>query len=400
MTTPTWLTEMHRQWHKARGTRLGTSSRPFSRDWHKLLEDSGLTSAEETKTAERELEALEKDGRLILKRHRYRQHNIEKVILPLENEKSWIAHFGGTPARELSDSSFAVLKDFSGREHPVFQKDWEVLLRTLHLRFTGGKSPHPFKWTEPVKLRETLEICWKLTANEWEPGTLVRNASVGIGLDSKGLEERKSVIESALTLLFNEDSGLKSLGLAEGDTHVEMSGIFQLNFPDGRAQKIDNLRIAKIDTSDIFRCESISTDATELLTIENRKTTFRQYATANRDNNRLIATTSYPGPTFCEFLRKLPTGITHKHFGDTDPSGWAILLKLREVAPGPVQAYRMKWRPGTTPAPLTGNDRNLLPKLLSCDLLADVRNEITAILEHNDKGDYEQETRGPDTDST
>ena len=389
---PTWLTEMHRQWHKARGKRLGAPSRPFSRDWHKLLEDSGLTTGEEIKTAERELEALETEGRLVVGRHRYRRHNIEKITLPLENEKWWMAHFGGRPAMDLVQDSCARLKDFLSMEHPIFPSEWQTLLGTLHTAFTGGRNPRPFKWTEPESLSEILGICWKLTAQEWEPGTLIRSASVAIGLDSKGLEKRQATIESALSQLFEEPFEMKSLGLAEGDTHVELSGVFQLNFPDGSAQKIENLRIAKIDTSDIFRCESISTDATELLTIENRKTTFRQFAAANADGSRLIATTSFPSPTFREFLEKLPPGITHSHFGDTDPAGWHILLKLREATSRPVHSFRMKWRPGITPVALTAYDRKLLPKLLCSVLLADVRDEISAILSHDDKGDYEQET--------
>ena len=394
MTTPTWLTEMHRQWHKARGRRIGTPSRPFSRDWQKLLDDSGIVSSEEIKTAERDLEALEKEGRLLLKRHRYRRHNIEKIILPLENEEWWIAYFGGTPARDLIARALAVLKDFTKREHSVSPAEWETLLATLHLRFTDGNNLHPFKWTEPENLQETLELCWKLTEREWQPGTLIRTASLAIGMDSKGLEERKAVIESALSLLFCEKFELKSLGLAEGDTHVELSGIFQLHFPDGTSQKIDNLRIAKIGTTDIFRCESITTDATELLTIENRKTTFRQYAELNRNGSKLIATTSFPGPTFREFLRKLPEGIVHQHFGDTDPAGWLILLKLREATPRHVDAFRMKWRPGKIPSPLSAYDRKHLPKLLSSERLQDVRAEIAAILSNNDKGDYEQESLG------
>lgn len=390
MTTPTWLTEMHRQWHKARGKKLGTASRPFSRDWHKLLEDSGIISAEDTGTSERELEAFERQGRLLIHRHRYRRHNIEKIILPLENEEWWMELFGVVPAMNLISQSLAILTELSGSPHPVFPDEWRTLLESLSLEFTAGRSPHPFKWTEPEKLRETLEICFRLTAREWEPGTLIRSASVAIGLDSKGLEKRQAGIESALSHLLGEKFELKSLGLAEGDTHVELSGRFRLNFPDGSSQKIDNLRIAKIDTTDIFRCESISTEATELLTIENRKTTFRQYAAANR--NALIATTSFPTPTFREFLKKLPREITHRHFGDTDPAGWHILLKLREATKRPVEAFRMNWRPGKSPNPLTAYDRKILPNLLSNNLLADVRDEIASILTHNDKGDYEQET--------
>ena len=400
MTPPTWLSEMHRQWHKARGKLLGKPSRPFSRDWHKLLDDSGIVSGENIGAAERELEALEKDGRLIVHRHRYRRHNIEKISLPLENEDWWMGLFGTIPAMELRESSLAILKRFSKTPHPLFPAEWSHLIRLLGAEFAAGKSLRSFKWTEPGSLRETLDICLQLTAREWEPGTLIRSASVAMGLDSKSLEKRQASIESALSILFGEDFELKSLGLAEGDTHVELSGRFRLNFPDGSRQEIDNLRIAKIDTSDIFRCESISTDATELLTIENRKTTFRQYASANLDGSALIATTSFPTPTFREFLSKLPEGITHRHFGDTDPAGWHILLKLREATHHPVRAFRMKWRPGNIPAPLTAYDQKLLPKLLVNDLLADVREEIRAILMHNDKGNYEQETceQGPGDD--
>ncbi len=390
--TPSWLTEMHRQWQRARGKRIGTPTRPFSRDWHKLLADSSIVSAENIAAAGRELEAFEKEGHLLVHRHRYRRHNIEKISLPVENETWWIALFGGTPAREIIGHSFAILRDFLSTPHPVFPEEWECLLERLYVEFTAGRSPHPLKWTEPEKLRETLEICLHLTSREWEPGTLIRQASVEIGLGSKGLEERRAGVESALALLFGEACELKSLGLADGDTHVELSGRFLLHFPDGSHQEIDNLHIAKIDTSDIFRCERISTPATELLTIENRKTTFRQYAAANRDGSRLIATTSFPTPTFREFLRKLPESITHSHFGDTDPAGWHILLKLREAAPRPVHTYRMKWRVGKSPTPLGAYDRKLLPKLLTAHLLADVREEIAAILHHNDKGDYEQET--------
>lgn len=392
MPTPTWLTEMHRQWQKARGRKLGLSSRAFSRDWHKLLEDSGIISAEDIAAAVRELEVFEREGRLLVHRHRYRRHNIEKISLPVENEAWWIDFFGGTPANDLLVRSLATLADFSLTAHPVFPTEWKRLLDSLHIEFTAGRSPHPFKWTEPEKLRESLSICLKLTSRDWEPGTLIRQASVEIGLPSKGLEERRASVESALAALFQEKCELKSLGLADGDTHVELSGRFRLHFPDGSHQEIDNLHIAKIDTSDIFRCERISTPATELLTIENRKTTFRQHAAANRDGSRLIATTSFPTPTFREFLRKLPEGITHNHFGDTDPAGWHILLKLREATHRHVHAHRMKWRPGKSPAPLGAYDRMLLPKLMDSPLLEDVRQEIAAIHLHNDKGDYEQET--------
>ncbi len=391
MRPPPWLTELHRQWQKARGKRPRQSTRPFTRDWHKLLESSGTTTGEDIATAERELISLAQQGHLTI--NYYQRRIIQKIALPPESEP-WLRDlFGTIPATDLAKNSHAILTEFLETPHPVFPEAWSNLIGFLHTEFTATRSPHPFKWTEPEALRESLAICLALTSREWEPGTLIRSASVAIGLDSKGLEKRQKTIESALSRLFNEEFKLKSLGLAEGDTHVELSGRFRLHFPDGTHQEIDNLRIAKIDTSDIFRCTSITTEAEELLTIENRKTTFRQYAVANRDS--LIATTSFPTPTFREFLKKLPPEITHRHFGDTDPAGWHILLKLREATGRPVEAFQMKWRPAKTPNPLTAYDRKTLPKLLSSELLTDVREQIQAILANDDKGDYEQETIGP-----
>ena len=106
-------------------------------------------------------------------------------------------------------------------------------------------------------------------------------------------------------------------------------------------------------------------------------------------------TTSYPTPAFREFLQKLPPDLPHHHFGDTDPAGWHILLKLREATPRPVAAFQMKWRQGKELSPLTPFDRKLLPRLLSESLLTDVWPEIQIIRDLENRGDYEQETLGP-----
>ena len=150
-----------------------------------------------------------------------------------------------------------------------------------------------------------------------------------------------------------------------------------------------------ISAADLARCSSISTTAERLLSIENRKTTFRQYATANRDRRTLIATTSFPTPAFRVLLERLPCRLPHHHFGDTDPAGWHILLKLREATSRHVLPFQMKWRPASAPSPLTPYDQKLLEKLLSTPLLSDVSDEIRIIAERGDRGELEQETLGP-----
>jgi len=94
-------------------------------------------------------------------------------------------------------------------------------------------------------------------------------------------------------------------------------------------------------------------------------------------------------------LEKLPVDLSHHHFGDTDPAGWHILLKLRQATAQPVVACQMKWRPFSTAIPLTPYDRDLLDRLLTSPLLEDVREQISMIAERGDRGDYEQETLGP-----
>jgi hypothetical protein len=386
----TWLAEFYRRWQAARGRRVTAPSRAFSQDWIKLLEAAGITSAEDQATAAREAEACQQ---LVLKRHRYRKYLIERVTLPVASEAWLIERFGGTAGGDLQARSLEIVGEFSG--HSRFPAEWAALGESLRVAFSQGRSLRPFRWSHPDSLRRLLHVVKKLSEKEWPAGTLIRAASVDIGLDSKELERHQRTIEAALARLFGAEISLKSLGLAAGDSHVELHGPVCLHFPDGSVHDFNGLANVLISAADLQRCSSISTTAEQLLSIENRKTSFRQYAAANRDRRTLIAATSFPTPAFRELLEKLPVSLPHHHFGDTDPAGWLILLKLREATPRPVGAFRMRWRAGGRPSPLTPYDRKLLPVLLASPCLADVRPEIATMEDRQDRGDFEQETMGP-----
>ena len=388
-----WLAEFHRRWQAARGKRLTQSSRAFSQDWVALLEAAEITRAEDQATAAREAEGLEKAGHLVLKRHRYRSYLIERVTLPLDREAWLLDRFGGTAAADLQASSLEILGEFPN--HSRFPTEWAALCESLRVAFSQGRSLRPFGWSHPETLRRLLDVVKKLSERDWPAGTLIRAASVKIGLESKELERHQRTFEAGLARLFGTEVSLKSLGLAAGDSHVELNGPVCLHFPDGCSHDFDGLTNVLISAADLARCMSISTTAERLLSIENRKTTFRQYAAANQDRKTLIAATSFPTPAFRELLDKLPFSLPHHHFGDSDPAGWQILLKLRESTPRPVEVFRMKYRTSATRSPLTPYDRQLLPKLIATPLLADVRPEIEKILERQDRGDFEQETLGP-----
>ena len=392
MKPPIWLTELHRQCHAARGKRTAVTNRPFTRDWIKLLEDAGVTSTEDQATAAREAELLEKHGKLILKRHRYRKYLIERLTLPLASEP-WLRElFNAASSQELQAASLEIIATFSKIRHPLFPDEWNSLCGSLLATFTAGRSLRPFDWRHPERLQRLLEIVSKLSSREWAAGTLVRTASVEIGLDSKALERHQRSIESGLTRLFGSSTSFKSLGLVCGEGHVELHGPICLHFPDGSIHDFDGLSQVLISAADLARCSHVTTTAERLLSIENRKTTFRQYAAANTDRRTLIAATSFPTPAFRGLLEKLPMDLPHDHFGDTDPAGWHILLKLREATPRKVGAFRMKWRPAKLKVPLTNYDRKLLEKLISAPLLVDVMEEIRNMSDRKDRGDFEQET--------
>ena len=388
----TWLAEFHRQWHAARSKRVAGASRAFSRNWVELLEAAGITSAEDQATAAREAEACEP---LVLKRHRYRKYLIERITLPLASEPWLLERFGGTAGRVLLEMSLEIIAEFSRCGHSCFANEWANLCNNLRAAFVEGRSLRPFNWHHPETLRQLLDGIKKLSEREWPPGTLIRAASVDIGLESKQLERHQRTFESGLTRLFSTEVSFKSLGLVAGDSHVELHGPVCLHFPDGSMHDFDGLTNVLISAADLARCSSISTSAKRLLSIENRKTTFRQYAAANHERGTLIAATSFPTPAFRELLEKLPSALPHSHFGDTDPAGWHILLKLREATTRPVEAYQMKWRPSSRQSPLTPFDCKLLDRLLAAPLLSDVREEIRLVGERGDRGNFEQETLGP-----
>lgn len=390
--SPRWLVELHRQWQAARGRRIAASSRAFTRDWATLLDDAGITSAEDQATAGREVEELEKTGHFILKRHRYRRYLIERITLPLASE-SWLRdHFSAASSQELLEESLEILTHFSARSHPLFPVEWADFCRSLQTAFTAGRSLRPFDWAHPQRLRAMLGLLETLSSREWLPGTLVRSASAEIGLDSKALERHQRSIESGLTRMFGSPTSYQSLGLVCGEGHVELHGPVCLHFPDGSVHNFDGLSQVLISAADLARCVRVTTPALRLLSIENRKTSFRQYAAANTERRTLIAATSFPTPAFRCLLEKLPADLLHDHFGDTDPAGWHILLKLREATPRKVGAFRMKWRPAQVKVPLTPYDRKLLDKLISSPLLEDVMHEIREMADRNDRGDFEQET--------
>lgn len=395
MTHPIWLAEFHRRWHAARSRTARASTRPYGLNWNALLDAAGITRAEDIRAAVREAEALEHDGCLKLKRHRYRCELIERITLPLDRE-GWLHQlFHSEDTATLQTRSLGIID--RQPEHPLLPDEWMTLLATLHGAFRDEATIRPFRWRKPHHLAELLETLFDLTCREWPEGTLVRSASVELGQDSKFLERRQMSINRGLSLMFGRPATLADLGIVVSHSMLHFHGPLILHFPDGSMIDYSGRAPHKISLSDLELAIRIETSAQRLLTIENEKTTFRQFASANQDGTTLLVASSFPTQALTSLLGKLPPPFEHHHFGDSDATGFLILLKIREIAPGPVHAYHMRWRGSDPDVPISSRDLAILSKLSGHPLMADCQESINALSFTRCMGRFEQESLGPPT---
>lgn len=183
--TPAWLAEFHRQWQRASGGRATASSAAFSRGWEDLLDAAGLRTAEDRTAAARETEAF--SSQLLFTKHRYRGF-LERVRLPVEHEPWLRALFESDNPAELRQRSLDTVLEFLVRDHPLLPGEWKAWCESLVRLFAAGKGHRPFHWRQPDNVRALLSLLHSLTGCEWPHGTLVRDASVALGLDSKAIE--------------------------------------------------------------------------------------------------------------------------------------------------------------------------------------------------------------------
>jgi len=392
MKPPLWLAEFRRQWHETRGHRLSPSARAFSRPWEDLLDATGLRSSFERDHARAEARALEKEGHLTLQRHRVRRE--DTLTLPLVSEPWLLALFASSPASELRDAALTIVRQAKSTGHQRWPESWSRLCGEILAAFSAGKSLAPFSWKEPSDLSQFLAILHRLTARDWPPHTLLRDASTALGLDSKALEQRRAPLESALSLLFAEPSSLESLGILRAESKATVQGILTLHFSDGTDHRAQSLEDSfDLSIVDLRRATHATTTARRILSVEN-KTTFTQAVRVNTDRDTLLILTSYPTAATARLLALLPPDLLHYHFGDTDPSGYAILASLRKISPRPIQPFLMIWQDWENSSPLSEHDRKLLPSLLANAQMHDCLPSLRAIVRASRKGRFEQESIG------
>ncbi|MSU61471.1 MAG: hypothetical protein EXS31_03595 [Pedosphaera sp.] len=101
--------ELFAQWRKARGERIETATRPFSRLWRQLLAGAVIVSAVDEDDAKRDARALADAGLVELRLVRYRPDIIERILIPLATEPRWRDAFGLVPP---SDEEAERIREF------------------------------------------------------------------------------------------------------------------------------------------------------------------------------------------------------------------------------------------------------------------------------------------------
>ena len=348
--------------------------------------------------ARAEAEALRKEGHLLLRYYKGRAYSLEWIALSPASEPWLLALVGANSAQDRRSQASAHVLQSRAAGHPRWPESWQNLCDKILSAFEEGRNLAPFFWSAPEDVGWLVTILHGLTAREWPTDTLIRAASTELGVPSKLLEEKQRALESGLGALFAEDTTLESLGILGSESHATIHGRLSLHFPDGSMQHFERLRGSfTLSLSDLQRAARATTDAGQILSIENAKTTFRQAAAANVCADTLLIATSYPNAATRRLLEILPVELPHYHFGDTDASGYAILRGLRQSGRRHVEAFLMDWRDKEDSAPLSEHDRRILPSLKSSPLMQDCLSELTAMEGSNRKGLYEQESLGAPT---
>lgn len=385
-----WLAQLHKDWMAARKRRVTASVQPFRRDWEQLLEDAGIRSAEDQQAALREAQQLAKFQLTPRKRN---PRFIDKIIVPLESEAWLHQQFGTQPGAATQQHALEIVTAWSLKTHPLIPEAWSALCQHLEAAFSIPRALEPFRWLEPARVDELLSLLFQITSREWPAGTLVRDASSQLGHSSKHLEEQQSYHERALEALFGCETPLEALGIQTSHSTLHYCGPLTLHFAD-HTKPLDLRYQSTLSVAELESATHITTTAQRLLTVENRKTTFLQLAHADAQRSTLIVATSFPTQAVKLLLQKLPPDLPHYHFGDTDPSGWDILRKLREIRRTSVQPFHMSWRPSAQAAPLTQRDLQLIGRLLADPRMADCHASLQAMRNSGTKGDFEQESLG------
>jgi hypothetical protein len=360
-------------------------------EFEDLLKEAGCDDGDPRALAKEELEQAEKEGLIALEGPRLDRSIIYQVRLPLGNdvklfEKLNLEH-PQSKRRKLAD----LFAGAARWDVPVeWQASWQLFCGNLRDAAFQGNAIAPFSREAMDENRELLDVLKKLLS--WRGESLIRFASCMLCDDSKRLASLRPKLEQALNdLSGGAKTRLDDFGILDNPRTRLIHGPLRLK-TRGQWLDLGLLRApVRLSELDIRQAEAIATDAVRCVTIEN-ETSFQELAKLQCGD--LLLQTSFPGAATRLLIERLPSRMEFWHFGDSDPSGFEILMNLRERTGRPFRALHMRYRPGRTPMALTPGERRQLASLIASPWMTEERPELERILLADDKGRFEQESLG------
>ena len=375
-----------------RGSKAGREggSADFLTDYRDLLKSAGSQDGDERVRAEDDLRraVLESGGLVALDLHPKDPKIILRVRLRLEGEE-WLFYKIGQQPPSLARKELTAF--FLGRSmDAVAHAGWRPWLERLSAMALAGKSVLPFERGDMVLNAELLRVTAAILT--WPEESLIRYASAVICRDSKRLEVLQARLLQALRAITGDPAtDFGNFQILQAPRSVLIHGPLALELSGGTLDLGLLEGPSTISGTDLTRAKEIFSTVHVCLTVENEGV-FRELA--KRNPGILLVHTSFPGAATRCLLERLPRDMTFYHFGDSDPAGFEILRDLREKTGRAIQPIGMEFRPRPDSALLTDSERKTVLRLLESPSLAGVRSSLTAILENDSKGDFEQQSLG------
>jgi hypothetical protein len=387
------LTALAQAYERSIAGRTGQALRFCRISFPDLTRDAGCADGDSLELARAALNELAENGIVRLRHPRRDQSTILAVEIDPSREDELFAFLdrvSPTGRRQQLAAIFTRAGNWNAPE--PWQSNWQRMCRRFAEAAEAGRALAPFSRADANYTAELLRVTLELL--HWKRESLLRFASCQLFGNSKQLEQCRSALETALSIVTEgEIHDVTQLGILENPRSCIVAGPMVIHFRDCAADLRALTGPITLSLTDVRNAERIETPAVRLCTIEN-PTTFHEVAKI-RSDTLFACADGYAKPALCEFVRRLDPALDMYHFGDSDPAGFDILRHLRAETGRRIGSIHMHFRTARAAEPLSPGDLVLAERLLSStELSEDEKSVVREMLAHGDKGDFEQERLG------
>lgn len=384
-----------RRYINSRAGRTGAGQRDLIFPFNELLRDAGCLQGITRHEALVELEDLEREGFLVLERHKRDASAILRLRLPLKSAEGLLIRLGQI-APETQRRAFADMLTSHAEAFvpPEYQEDWRHFCQEAAAGAISGASIVPLDSSNLEASSELLGIAAKLLS--WKDESYLRFASCVLCGDSKKLGRLQAPLERLLEQITSgKVASLAELGITESGGGCWVHGPGVLITSRGRID-LDALDLpAHFSKSDLIT-GGIESAAERWISVENETMLLEL---AKLHSGIMLLSSGFRGgvanTVVIKLLRSAPITTELWHFGDSDPKGFDILRDLRARAGRKIRSLHMGFRPAENSPVLSAEDHKIIQRLLASDIMSDEeKGDIRMMFEAGTKGSFEQESLG------